>query len=498
MQTDFFRLDILTPVHIGTGEETDPMGYLMRREEGGAACHILDTNAWAADYPDPDELCAAFSGGNIPQMRSFLASRIDPNIHGIRRIRVSDDAIFREYEAKLKDQQTSNQLRISPQVSGNGRAPIIPGSSLKGALRTAVIDWLDREQRLGLKQDLRAYDEKLKAALGPITDNAFKQLKISDVEGWSDSTMLVEARELRRKEGNAATPKSKCEVLPGQLQEESEATVLFGKFALGALNQVADKRLTLPGGKSWSWVELAALVNSYLLPRLDEEIGKFYSQPHFAKALPVVEKLRQSLAAAAPGQMFLRIGHYSQVEFVTVRDNQPQTRMGKQGTPLPHGTTRTLANGQIPFGWIRLTPCTEQDYREGITRREAANHLAAARRHDRREEVAHIKRQELAKQQEKLRQQQQAAATEAQRKAEIEALSPVERQLLFLSRGEMPEHQVVALFAGLDSMEETDRMRMAKAIKEVWQKDPKKWSKKECSNKQWEKVQQLKKILGET
>jgi len=499
MQTKFFRLDILTPIHIGTGEEADPMSYLMRKEEGGAACHILNTNAWAADYPDADELSAAFSGANIPQMRSFLAGKIDPDIYGFRRIQVSNDAIFQEYETKLRNQQTSNQLLISPQMSSNGQAPIIPGSSLKGALRTAVIDWLDREQRLGLKQDLRAYDDKLKTALGPITDNAFKQLKIGDVEGWADSTELVEAREVRRKEGKESTPKNKCEVLPGILQGESAATPLFGKLAIGAPTSAQSDRLTLPGGKSWSWDELAQLVNSYLLPRLDAEISKFYCQPHFAKMRPVVEKLRQALVAAAPGQMFLRVGHYSQVEFVTVHDNQPQTRLGKdKKTPMPHGTTRTLANGLFPFGWVRLTPCSEEEYRQGTAQREGANRAAAQRRIERREAIAEHKRQLLAQQQEELRQKQAAAEAAARRQAELDALSPVDRQLLLLSQGALGENDVIALFNSLPTLEEPERVKAASSIRELWQRDPKKWSKKECSNKQWEKVQQLKKILEET
>jgi hypothetical protein len=32
----------------------------------------------------------------------------------------------------------------------------------------------------------------------------------------------------------------------------------------------------------------------------------------------------------------------------------PQTRRGKNGRPLPYGTTRTLANGLLPFGWAKL------------------------------------------------------------------------------------------------------------------------------------------------
>jgi hypothetical protein len=496
MQTEFFRLEILTPVHIGTGDELDPMNYLMQEEADGPTCHVVNTNAWAAEYPDPDDLCCRFSGENVPQIRKFLADNLDPGIYGIRRIAVSDRQIYKEYLSKRDDQRTSNQLRLSPQMSSNGQSPIIPGSSLKGALRTAVIDWLDREQHLGLKQNQNEYLKKLERALGPITDNAFKQLKISDVEGWSDSTVLVEALEIRRKEGKTTTPKSKCEGLPSRALGSAGTATLYGKFSLGTPGQKIDGRLTLPGGKSWSWPELCRLVNAYLLPRLDAELDKFYRQPQFAKALPVVQLLRQELNSAGEGQMYLRVGHYSQVEFVTVRDNQPLTRKGKQGTPLPHGTTRTLANGLFPFGWVRITPCPEDEYRRGVAEREAANRQATEGRLDRRAEIVRAKQQKIAEQEEKERLAREAADAEAARQAELDAMSPVDRQLYLLSRGELHEHQVVELFNGLGDMNETEREKVAGAIKELWVAAGK-WAKKECSKKQWEKVLKLKDFLGE-
>lgn len=434
MQTEFFRLEILTPVHIGTGDELDPMTYLMQEKATGPTCHVVNTNAWAAEHPDPDELCTRFSGGNVPQMRKFLADNLDPDIYGIREIAVTDNKIYQEYLNKRDDQRTSNQLRLSPQMTSHGQSPLIPGSSLKGAIRTAVIDWLDREQHLGLKNNPQEYNKKLDRALGPITDNAFKQLKISDVEGWSDSTVLVEALEIRRKEGKSTTPKSKCEALASGVLGQERASTLYGKLALGAMGEKGDGYLTLPGGKSWSWEELCTLSNAYLLLRLDAEIAKFYRQPHFAKALPAVQNLRQGLASAAAGQMYLRVGHYSQVEFVTVRDNQPLTRKGKQGTPLPHGTTRTLANGLFPFGWLRLTPCAMEEYRQGVAQREDANRQAVEFRLMQRAEIAKGKALKIAEAEERARLEQEAAEDEAHRLAEEaarrSAMHPFERSML--------------------------------------------------------------------
>lgn len=90
----------------------------------------------------------------------------------------------------------------------------------------------------------------------------------------------------------------------------------------------------------------------------------------------------------------------------------------------------------------------------------------------------------------------QKLAEEAARQAELEAMSPVDRQLYQLSHGKLHEHEVVELFTGLGGMGEADRIKAALAFKELWI-STNKWSKKDCSKKQWEKVQRLRDYLGE-
>lgn len=499
MQTEFFQLDILSPVHIGTGEQLDPMNYVMRRDNGEVVCHVLDTQSWALDYPDPDELSELFSGGNIPVMRSFLANKIDLSIYGLRRLTISSERIFQQYERSLRDQNTSNQLLFSPHITTSERVPLIPGSSLKGALRTAVIDWLDREKRLGLKaaraEDYKGkvYQKRLENVLGTITNSTFKQLKIGDATGYTDSTLLVEPLELRRKEGKSATPKNKCEVMPSRLLGRTEQSTLHIRIALGSPLQPSDKRLTLPRGPSWSWAELADLVNDYYRKRFQKEKAKFYGLPNFAKARPAIEKIEADLQTV-PGQMILRVGHYSQVEFVTVRDNKPFTRKGKQGTPMPYGTTRTLANGLFSFGWVRLTPCSETDYLEGIAHREALNRASQVRREESRAQVLAERKQQLEqiRQRETLARQQ--AEAEQRRQAELDALSEEERPVVLLERGELNDQQVFDLYNQLDMLEPSLKKRTAIALKTIWVAQGR-WRKKACSKKQAVKVAKLKKIL---
>jgi CRISPR type III-A-associated RAMP protein Csm5 len=394
MQVDYLKLEILTPIHIGIGDEIDPLGYLMQQEGEEVFCHFVDTTSWAAEYPDPEALSAVFSGSNIPAIRGFLAENLDPHSYARRTARVTNSSIYQEYNKKLRDQSTTHQLMISPQMATSLGRPHLPGSSIKGAIRTAVIDYLDRTRNLNLKaaaktRDRRPYEEKIKSVLGGISANAFKQLKIGDFEGWSDSTVLVTATEVRRRADKATTPKCHAEALPSWHLGKKEHTVLVGKIVMG-YGQVHDpknNRLTLADGESWDWSELAHLVNTYQKKRLEKEIERFYNLPHFAAGKKAIESVKQALEEAEPGQMILRVGHYSQVEYVTVENNDPQTRKGKDGQLLPHGTTRTLANGELPFGWIRLTPCSAGDYAKNQQQRREHAESIDSRRSEKRKQV---------------------------------------------------------------------------------------------------------------
>ncbi|WP_054030905.1 RAMP superfamily CRISPR-associated protein [Desulfatitalea tepidiphila] len=501
MRTDFFKVDLLSPVHIGTGDELDPMSYLMRKENGAINCHVLDTNAWAREYPDPAELSTLFSGTNVPAMRGFLANHIEPALFGTRRLLIKNPKIYDEYMQKLSDQRTSHQLLFSPHTTCADRIPLIPGSSLKGSLRTAVIDWLDREKRLGLKEarekDRKGleYIRRLESALGPVTDSAFKQLKVGDVSGYSDSTCLVQPLELRRKQEKSATPKSMCEVLPSRLLGEEGRSILFLKIGLGSPLKAADNRLTLKNGVSWTWTELCELVTSYYRLRFEEEKTKFYGLSHFAPAKPAMESLEKEFNTA-PGQMVLRVGHYSQVEFVTVRNNKPFTRKGKQGTPMPYGTTRTLADGLYPFGWIKLTPCSESEYRKGSIACEAANKASEQERIVRRRALEAERTQRLAETRDREEEAHRQAERERRQQAELEALPEDERNVLLLERGDLDEQRISALVQKIDSFDPQLQVKAAKALKELWISQ-KRWTKKECSKKQLIKVAAIKTILGE-
>lgn len=375
MKHQYYRLEALTPVHIGTGESLDPFSYVIKNGE----LHYVDLTGWVESHPDPEGLARKLSG-EVHAVRAHIAETIDLAKFSLSSAKVLSKSIQDEYRQKLKDPR--NQLKIAPALKNTANySLIIPGSSIKGAIRTAVIDMLDREHNLKLKQATqndtqqrtrtRQYEDCLKSALGDIGSNAFKNLKVSDFEAPRGTSAVITANEIGKKPDKQPTPKDPCEVLPGACM--GEGVMLPGKIGVGAATAAEPKGeklvISFAGKKlSLSTEQLAELCCTFYRKRYLEEKKTFYGLPHFAKTVRALEAVEKAILDTPPGTFLLRIGHYSHVECMTITDNLPETRMMK-GRLLPFGTTRTLADGVHPFGWIRLVPCSGEEYSELLEQR---------------------------------------------------------------------------------------------------------------------------------
>lgn len=478
MKSEFYKVEILSPIHIGSGDSVDPFHYVISSEANPPWCHFIDPSGWAADHPDPEELVRIFSGSNIAAIRSYLAENIDIDAYAERSCQVVSAKVLKDYNQNLDKPESKNQLLLSPNLIGGGGGPLLPGSSLKGAIRTAVIDWLDREHRLHLKDcnRLKDQDEKLKPYYGPITDNSFQALKIADCEAACDSSLIVESREIRRNPEKDATPKVNCEVLASQLLGDPHQSILATRIVMG---RPMEKQpvLTLKNGKCFNWQQLCELVNAYTHARYQAESRKFWHLPQFAKTKAAMAKIEDVILSPPPESMVFRVGHYSQIEYVTVAQNKPLTRKTKDGGIMPHGTTRTLADGQYPFGWVLLSPCPESEYRQildtrdqhNLKRRQQKNQQREQRRSvaDQQREAAQQKRQAEAL----LRQQQEEQRREEAAKpwlAWIRALEKLDNWGELKQWLDKPEHST-----------HRDQPELAAAVLQagmrVYQARPDKW-----------------------
>lgn len=496
------RLEVLTPVHVSSGDRLDPTSYVIRREETGTFLYMVDLMAWLEDQfadpsGDPQALAQEFARRPLPAIREKLNQEIDPRIYAINRAQVISREFYEKYVKDLGDPGSRHSLKISTHVSNAASvAPLIPGSSLKGAMRTAVIDYLDQKKGLELKRYAResknGYRNRLDEALGNIRENVFKLLKVGDFEAPLESSLIVSAKEIGKTACKKATPKDPCEVLASRVFHSEKGHVLYGRIGMGGILS-NEKRFvsTLKGTRrrfefEFDWQGLAGLVSRFFAERFVEEYHRFYSQgPEREKTRQALLRLAKEITDPAPGEMVLRVGHYSHIECVTITNNN-----------RGYGNTRTLVEGIYPFGWVKLTPCSPEEYREGVARKQEHDEEILGRRENlrrRKREEAQRRYEEKLRQSEGLRRRQEE---EARRQAELDALSPDERDLRLLEEGRLNENQVFGLYERLGDMDAGLRLRVAKALKERWKAEGR-WKKKECSKKQWPKVCYLKEILGE-
>ncbi|MDR2580743.1 MAG: RAMP superfamily CRISPR-associated protein [Fibromonadaceae bacterium] len=232
-----------------------------------------------------------------------------------------------KYEENSKKDPLQNAAKILEMYrSKNDFVPIIPGSSIKGAIRTAVLD------------------EKGKNKENKEDNELFRSLAIADCTFSSEST-IVGAMQMLNKYGEK---KADMQIL---------ADVILGS-CIGDRNFSGEIDLMIYEKlqKCLSIDLIRKKCNEFYLREFDKEYEKFYKKKENEEQYKVIKWLKKELDGIEKKEdsFVIRLGRWSQVEFVTFQDRKPLTRRGKDGKPLPHGTTRTVfmySGYFVPMGW---------------------------------------------------------------------------------------------------------------------------------------------------
>lgn len=489
-----FRLEILTPVFIGTGTDLSPLEYVIRKEAGAYVLHLVDSQSWLLASQDKPDISAALKAGKMSGLRRLMDEHLDAGLYSLARIPVSSSALAQSLLKSIHDPGSLSKAEVQPfPRSPVSMAPYVPGSSLKGSLSTPLIDSLDQGGHLC---NARAgYQSEMSRLLGSIEHHAMQALKVADVPVPPGATIIVAASEVRMAPGKPGTPKTPCEaLLPG-----AGYLPLYGRLLVDSTG--GKPAITLPSGQQISLAKLGEICKSFYYRRFAGELDKFYRQPHLAFVGRALQPVLRRIDSLDPKQeILLRVGHYSHVECVTVTANAPQGRKG-------FGKTRTLANRELPFGWVLLSFCSMAEYEAGSSALAAAIEAAASERETRRaEREAQILRvteehARLAMAAEEVRSraaevQRQKEREAAEREARLAALSPAERKIAELAGPEATKEQSMQLYSLLKNMADEERLGAARALRECWQRLGE-WGGKQLSKKQAQKVAELKAILGE-
>jgi len=370
-----FELIPLTGVHVGSGEVMSPMEYLVKN--GKVLRFSLNKLIAGLNSSEKNYLLKLIdeSEKDISLIKKIIKYLHD-NVRGnnIEYIVEIDKSFYDVYNKKLFD--IKNQLLINPTYrSQSNFSIVIPGSSIKGSIRTALLNYflerkrdeyvkLVRENRIKKGNLLESiilkyrnvFDNKYRI---DIKKDPLRALLVKDCTISGKKTAIVTKTEIYKKRTNAFQKQSTFyEVITGELLDGD---------ALGKTQLVIDDDLLKSkknnefffNERNISFDLIMEACNSFYCDYLiDYEYNKFYRN-NLADRIEyyqLIEKLKEYEDDLTDNNVCLiRLGRFSQVESITFVDEKirhPSTRYG-------YGKTRMLAlykNKYYPLGWVLLKP----------------------------------------------------------------------------------------------------------------------------------------------
>lgn len=407
------ELEPLCPVHIGSGQSMLGVEYRFNEGPSGASVAQIDLDRFLGEHDlrtfiESVEGPAPVVPTTPPKMSDFpptAAGRIQyveasnafkkassgaaASQHPVHKLLAGEglaewlrDHIPAEYQFSpiAVGKQTAAELRsvfnnpnaqgevhLLPRSAGEG-APYLPGSSLKGALRTAVVaaQAANPVKESGL---MRAAAGTSSAgfegiALGHgeagkpnLYRDPFRQVRLSDLHRVEGGTAIRRVQIVRKPgsaKGDAPDPAGihmwrECTTatLEGAPSLWRGELRLAHQMASGQHYPVDAKQnpthlpLALPLGV------LLADCNKFYRARLATELKDFRCRGELAQGL------QAAAAALGPGECLVRLGRHSHFECVTVG-----APFARAYSPRGSGETRSYAERQSPLGWcvLRVVP----------------------------------------------------------------------------------------------------------------------------------------------
>lgn len=352
-----FALKTLGPVHIGCDEVYEPMCFTI--DENAGCMTVFDPYDFIADLSDRDRLefsniCKEGTLASILKIYKFLARR---KPYG-RKINVCEGFV-RHYNQTLNLpvgntrvlQQELNRFMVGrTSFLPSTDRPYIPGSALKGALRTAYLNHAAKTGSLRETRDARKVETQLLGG-GSFNTDPFRMLKVSDfmpVGGIETGIVYAVNEKKKLSQFTARGPYQILEIIP-------------------------------PGAEFHGVISLESPVrNGQVATPLDEEtlfesVRSFFSTEKIRedKELRAIN-IPASPDACAKGNL-IRIGRHSGAESLTIEKFRSIKIMkGRNESPRyeKSATTLWLASSNDkgtekqklkPFGWAELLELSAEE-----------------------------------------------------------------------------------------------------------------------------------------
>jgi len=366
----------LSPVHVGDGSELLPEAYKL----DGDALVRFDPSAVVASLDDRrrQAFLAAIGRQAVGESELREAQRVlrDACTPALERERIAvSQASRREIGQALEN--PGRRGNIHPFARASGR-PFLPGSALKGAIRTALLsewvqeslpahrNWLE-SRKIGGGKSGRESSELQGRVLGETDSDPFRFLRVADVELPAGCTRIEWRRTWKRKGGLDPGTKGmqmhfEC-IRPGT----RFAMTLDVRAAGGTLATAERVKEAAARGGETGKAPKRILADDELLRAIDA----FYRgrwQAEMRSFFPQAWRPEPPAAGADGFPLLLRVGRFSHFESASV-DGLRRGWRPQAGRTIEEGSTRAVVgfgDSFAPFGWLLLVPAGREAVLDGL------------------------------------------------------------------------------------------------------------------------------------
>lgn len=394
LSTHTLALTPLAPIHIGCGADFEPTNYVI--EDG--LLYGFDPSRAALTEVQRSKLRDAARRGSLAVIQRFFrdnAAAFKPHAHVVMPVCTGvahfyEQRIGKTANVEADGKQVFNKLKIERHVyTGALQQPFIPGTSFKGALRTAWLDELNAGSKPRVPTSSRQFEEHLLE--GDFQTSPLRLLKVADLMPSRDPgrevlfAVNLKKRQIIKADGTeqkSGAPEARIDcVLPGQYRLfQAQVTLPALLNHVGSVDNksaLTPKRHMLNTRGAVDLVAIAQHSNKYHLKRLKEQMivlqERGFLSPDWKSGI-------EALLAGQLGQQFeagkaflVCLGRYGGAEHKTLTGEGVASIkiMGAKGErPTFESTTKTVwlaaqnkedERHLIPFGWavVEIDPTAE-------------------------------------------------------------------------------------------------------------------------------------------
>ncbi len=345
----------LSPVHIGCGEVYEPTGFVV--DEQSQELVAFDPFQFIAGLPDSEkdrliQICERGDIASILEVFKFFKNK--PAIGN----RVNLSAGFLKHYGQTLSMSTRNQNQIQQELNrfsinrtaflSGLETPFLPGSSVKGSIRTALLNLRQKESPASPDSRERTsikLEEKL-LKYKSLNEDPFRLVKVSDFMPIGDiNRKVMYAVDIKKKPGQPPGAYQIVEaIMPGSL--------FWGSIQVD--EAVSESGINKP-------VKLAELKGS---------ARNFYGGEKKRETVQLLNAGCPAFDKGDAGAIPLRLGRHSGAECVTIEGHR-SIKIMNLNKYLDHATTFWLASDNkrpetndnlIPFGWVEIVAISATEF----------------------------------------------------------------------------------------------------------------------------------------